>query len=82
MNVRWWKELDFASKLPFARDRLVECYFWMLGVYFELQYVGGRRILTKILAMTSIIDDMYDAYGTLEELELFTKAIERFEICK
>ena len=81
MNFRWWKELDFASKLPFARDRLVECYFWILGAYFEPQYVRGRRILTKIMAMTSIIDDMYDAYGTLEELELFTEAIERFEIC-
>ncbi|KAL6318338.1 hypothetical protein AAG906_039430 [Vitis piasezkii] len=64
--ARWWKELDFATKLPFARDRLVEGYFWILGA-----------ILTKTISMTSIIDDIYDAYGTFEELELFTKAIER-----
>ncbi|KAL6316983.1 hypothetical protein AAG906_024522 [Vitis piasezkii] len=31
--ARWWKELDFATKLPFARDRLVEGYFWILGVW-------------------------------------------------
>ncbi|GFS29269.1 terpenoid cyclases/Protein prenyltransferases superfamily protein [Actinidia rufa] len=78
--TRWWKDLDFAKKLPFVRDRLVECYFWILGVYFEPQYWPARRILTKVIAMTSIIDDIYDAYGTLEELALFTDAIERWEI--
>ena len=79
MNFRWWKELDFATKLPFARDRFVEGYFWILGWYFEPQYVRARRILTKTISMTSIIDDIYDAYGTFEELELFTEAIERFD---
>nr|AEP17005.1 (E)-beta-caryophyllene synthase [Vitis vinifera] len=76
----WWKDLDFAHKLPFARDRVVECYFWILGVYFEPQFFLARRILTKVIAMTSIIDDIYDAYGTLEELELFTEAVERWDI--
>ncbi|XP_057507163.1 (-)-germacrene D synthase-like isoform X2 [Actinidia eriantha] len=78
--TRWWKDLDFAKKLPFARDRLVESYFWVLGVYFEPQYWLARRILTKVIAMSSIIDDIYDVYGTLEELALFTDAIERWEI--
>ncbi|KAF7141749.1 hypothetical protein RHSIM_Rhsim06G0190500 [Rhododendron simsii] len=76
---RWWKILDFANKLPFARDRLVEGYFWVLGVYFEPQYILARKILTKVFYMTSIIDDIYDVYGTLEELVLFTDAIERWE---
>ncbi|GMQ10075.1 hypothetical protein CsSME_00053220 [Camellia sinensis var. sinensis] len=77
---RWWKELDFAKKLPFARDRIVECYFWVVGVYFEPQYLLARRMLTKVIALTSIIDDIYAVYGTLEELVLFTDAIERWEI--
>ena len=81
MSFRWWKELDFATKLPFARDRLVECYFWMLGVYFEPRYLRGRRILTKVIAMTSILDDIHDAYGTPKELKLFIEAIERFAPC-
>ncbi|THF93978.1 hypothetical protein TEA_028451 [Camellia sinensis var. sinensis] len=78
--TRWWKELDFAKKMPFARNRIVECYFWILGVYFEPQYLLARRMLTKVIALTSIIDDIYDVYGTLEELALFTNAIERWEI--
>uniref|UniRef100_A0A2N9HWR3 Terpene synthase metal-binding domain-containing protein n=1 Tax=Fagus sylvatica TaxID=28930 RepID=A0A2N9HWR3_FAGSY len=80
--TRWWKDLDFAGKLPFARDRVVECYFWIVAVYFEPQYSLARKILTKVIAMTSIIDDIYDAYGTLEELEPFTEAIEREEYLK
>ncbi|KAL6316127.1 hypothetical protein AAG906_015957 [Vitis piasezkii] len=67
-------------KITFARDRLVEGYFWILGVYFEPQYLRARRILTKVIAMTSILDDIYDAYGNPEELKLFTEAIERWDI--
>uniref|UniRef100_A0A7N2MWR6 Uncharacterized protein n=1 Tax=Quercus lobata TaxID=97700 RepID=A0A7N2MWR6_QUELO len=62
------KELSHIS-------RVVELYFWILGVYFEPQYSLARRILTKTICMASIIDDIYDVYGTHEELELFTDAI-------
>ncbi|XP_059428060.1 (-)-germacrene D synthase-like isoform X2 [Corylus avellana] len=78
--ARWWKDCNFSRELPFIRDRVVECYFWILGVYFEPEYLLARRMLTKVIAMTSIIDDIYDVYGTLEELELFTEAIERWDI--
>ncbi|KAG6666707.1 hypothetical protein CIPAW_01G051400 [Carya illinoinensis] len=77
---RWWKLLDFSTKLPFARDRVVECFFCVVAVYFEPQYSFARKILTKVIAMTSTIDDIYDAYGTLEELQIFTEAIERWAI--
>ncbi|KAK2434601.1 putative terpene synthase [Trifolium repens] len=77
---QWWKDLDFETKLPFARNRIVEAYFWILGVYFEPQYSVGRRILTKVISLVSVIDDIYDVYGTIEELQLFTQAIERWDI--
>ncbi|XP_022753968.1 (-)-germacrene D synthase-like [Durio zibethinus] len=76
----WWKDLDVSSKLSFARDRITECYFWVLGVYFEPEYFLGRKILTKVMAMTSILDDIYDVHGTIEELELLTEAIEIWDI--
>ena len=74
---RWWKELGLMSKLPYARDRMVECYFWALGVYYEPQYSRARVVLSKSVAIASVIDDTYDAYGTIEELEVFTEAIQR-----
>ncbi|GAB4839276.1 hypothetical protein Ancab_028803 [Ancistrocladus abbreviatus] len=76
---RWWKALDFAKKLPFARDRVVEAYFWGWGVFYEPQYAISRKICSKMCLLTTIIDDIYDAYGTVQELELFTKAVDRWD---
>ena len=36
--------------------------------------------MMKVIAILSIIDDTYDAYGTIEELELFTEAIDRLVV--
>ncbi|CAA2966117.1 (-)-germacrene d synthase [Olea europaea subsp. europaea] len=76
----WWKALEFENKLPFARDRLVECYSWALGIYNEPQYSHGRKMLAKVIAMISVIDDIYDIYGTLDELTLLLDAIERWDL--
>ncbi|KAF4359604.1 hypothetical protein F8388_003607 [Cannabis sativa] len=69
---RWWKESDFVHKFPFARDRIVELYLWILGVYYEPQYCLARNILIKIIALASITDDMMHM--------LLTHAIERWDI--
>ncbi|KAK6161795.1 hypothetical protein DH2020_005176 [Rehmannia glutinosa] len=60
-----------------SRDRVVECFFWAMGVYHEPHYSRARIMLAKTIAITSIIDDTYDAYGTIEELDIFTEAIQR-----
>nr|U3LVZ7.1 RecName: Full=Beta-caryophyllene synthase; Short=LaCARS; AltName: Full=(-)-beta-caryophyllene synthase [Lavandula angustifolia]AGL98419.1 B-caryophyllene synthase [Lavandula angustifolia] len=77
--TRWWKELDFGKNLPFARDRPVECYFWIVGVYFEPRYGIARTLLTKIIYLASVLDDIYDVYGTLAELTIFTQIIRRWD---
>ncbi|KAL0399293.1 UNVERIFIED_CONTAM: Germacrene-D synthase [Sesamum radiatum] len=77
--TRWWRALDFANKLSFARDRVAECYFWIVEVYFEPRYHRARIMLTKILNMTSILDDIYDVYGTLEDLQVFTDIVQRWD---
>ncbi|KAK6122846.1 hypothetical protein DH2020_043427 [Rehmannia glutinosa] len=77
---RWYTELDCANKFPYARDRLVECYFWAMGLYHEPQYSRARIILTKTFVFVSITDDTYDSYGTIEELDVLTEAIDRWDI--
>ncbi|XP_047331503.1 terpene synthase 10-like [Impatiens glandulifera] len=73
---RWWENFGWSKKLPFVRDRLVECYLWSLGEVYdprpEFQYY--RRMSTRVYQVTTCIDDIYDVYGTLEELELLTDA--------
>ena len=55
----------------------MENYFWGLGAYFEPQYFPGLRFLGKIMSTLTVADDIYDASGTSEELELLIEAIER-----
>ncbi|CAH1427843.1 unnamed protein product [Lactuca virosa] len=75
---KWWKNLDLQNKLPYVRDRLVEGYFWILAVYFEPQYSDARIFLMKTCNLVIILDDTYDNYGTYEELEIFTQAVQRW----
>ncbi|XP_039144335.1 (-)-germacrene D synthase-like [Dioscorea cayenensis subsp. rotundata] len=76
----WWKDVGVPTKLTFARDRIVELYFWMLGAYFEPQYSRARMMLVKAIFMLSLMDDVYDSYGTLAELQHFTGAIQRWDL--
>ncbi|KAG7535070.1 Terpenoid cyclases/protein prenyltransferase alpha-alpha toroid [Arabidopsis thaliana x Arabidopsis arenosa] len=79
--TKWWKELDLASKLPFTfRDRNVEYYFGMMGIYFEPRYSLARILGTKISMIMTIVDDTYDAYATLPEALCFTDALQRWDI--
>lgn len=77
MALSWWRETGLGNQLHFARDRIVENYFWTIGHNHEPQFGYGRRIMTKVNALITTIDDIYDVYGTLEELQLFTVAVER-----
>ncbi|THU43309.1 hypothetical protein C4D60_Mb00t07630 [Musa balbisiana] len=77
--TKWWNALASSKNFSFARDRLVECYSLMLGVYFEPYYSRARVITTKVTALTSILDDIYDVYSTLEESQRLTKAIQRWD---
>ncbi|XP_024046606.1 LOW QUALITY PROTEIN: isoprene synthase, chloroplastic-like [Citrus clementina] len=78
--TRWWEDIDLAKNLKFARDRLMECFIWSVGMVPKPQYSNCRRALTKVAAFVTIIDYIYAVYGTLDELELFTYAVERWDI--
>ncbi|GMN58876.1 hypothetical protein TIFTF001_027973 [Ficus carica] len=77
---RWWKQLGLGQKMSFSRDRLPENYLWATGMVHEPQLEYCRRMSTKIFAILTIIDDVFDVYGKLHELELFTDAFESWNM--
>ncbi|CAI8592700.1 unnamed protein product [Vicia faba] len=77
---RWWKELGLIEKLSFERDRPTECFLWTVGVFPEPSHSNCRIELTKTICILDVIDDIFDNYGTLDELILFTDAIKRWDL--
>lgn len=71
--------MGLAPRLSFSRDRLMECFFWAVGMApLEPKFSDLRKGLTKVSSLITLIDDIYDIYGTLDELELFTATVERY----
>ncbi|KAK9227254.1 hypothetical protein WN943_012303 [Citrus x changshan-huyou] len=62
-------------------SRLVASFLWGMGIAFEPQFAYCRRVLTITVALITVIDDIYDVFGTLDELEQFIDdAVERWDI--
>ncbi|CAN1179976.1 Probable terpene synthase 3 [Linum perenne] len=76
--TKWWVELDLIRRVGYARDRLTEVYFWAIGSIWEPKFSLARYTFTKVTILDSVYDDTYDAYGDINELELFTHAIKRW----
>ncbi|GER41914.1 beta-farnesene synthase [Striga asiatica] len=76
--TRWWSELNPC--LPYARNRVVEAYLWGTSLHFEPQYSFVRMTFAKYVQMLTTLDDTYDNYASVEEGDIFTDAMERWNI--
>nr|GMC83766.1 (-)-alpha-terpineol synthase-like [Ipomoea batatas] len=77
---RWNKDIRLAEKMSFARDRLVEGFLWAMGFTPDPQFEYCRKISTKLSVLLTILDDLYDVYGSLDELEIFTDVVQRWDV--
>ena len=55
----------------------MENFLWTIGLDFKPQFSYFRKNMTIVTTLVTTIDDVYDVYGTLDELERFTNAVER-----
>ncbi|XP_040377952.1 eudesmanediol synthase-like [Oryza brachyantha] len=75
----WWRELYDSVKLSYARDRLVESYLWICGVFHEEDYSRARIMFAKFFGLLSLMDDTYDVHATLDECFKLNEAIQRWD---
>ncbi|XP_077243409.1 (3S,6E)-nerolidol synthase 1-like [Tasmannia lanceolata] len=78
--LRWWKDLGLSKELCFVRDQPVKWFMWPMAMLSHPQFSKYRVDLTKPISLVYIIDDIFDVYGTLDELILFTEAVNRWEV--
>ncbi|XP_023755106.1 R-linalool synthase QH1, chloroplastic [Lactuca sativa] len=79
-SSRWWRDICWEKKLSFARDRLVENLLWAVGINYLPHFSEERKTLLTVGALITTLDDVYDVYGTLDELYQFTDAINKWDI--
>lgn len=51
---------------------------WSVGASYQPSLGVTRTTITKVISLVNVIDDMYDVYGTLDELEQFTNIVRRY----
>ncbi|MBA0811887.1 hypothetical protein Gohar_025901, partial [Gossypium harknessii] len=75
----WWKQLGLAKELEFARDQPMKWYIWSMACLTDPTLSEQRIDLTKPISLIYIIDDIFDVYGTLDELTLFVQVVESWD---
>lgn len=75
----WWRDLYNTVKLPYARDRMVEIYFWTCGMLHEEEYSLARMFFAKTFGMVSLMDDTFDVHATLDECHKLKEAMQRWD---
>ncbi|WCJ37091.1 Myrcene synthase chloroplastic [Euphorbia peplus] len=78
--TRWWNKTGLGEKLDFVRDRPMEGFLWTIGGMSEPEFGFERRMLARVGALITVIDDIYDVYATLDEIQLFTDAVARWDV--
>lgn len=73
----WFKDINPCSRIGrYIRERPVESYYWTLGVFYEPHYAKARMMFVKLFILLSFFDDIYDSYGTLDEVRKFNQAVQ------
>nr|GLL25074.1 (3S,6E)-nerolidol synthase 1-like [Ipomoea trifida] len=70
---KWWKGLGVSEELKLARNQPLKWYIWSMAVVTDPCLSKQRIEITKPISLVYLVDDIFDIYGTLDELILFTE---------
>ncbi|KAB1201252.1 (3S,6E)-nerolidol synthase 1 [Morella rubra] len=76
---KWWRDLGLAEKLKFSRNQPLKWYICSMVSLIDPDLSDERVELTKPISLVYVIDDIFDVYGKLEELTLFTEAVNKWD---
>ncbi|KFK40673.1 hypothetical protein AALP_AA2G026500 [Arabis alpina] len=79
-TFKWWTELGLEKELLKARNQPLKWYTWSMEILQDPTLSEQRLDLTKTISLIYVIDDIFDVYGELEELAIFTQVIERWDL--
>ncbi|GAB2240261.1 hypothetical protein Droror1_Dr00020779 [Drosera rotundifolia] len=77
--LSWWEDLGLFKKMNFARNRPVKWYMWPVAMLPDPSMSDVRTEIIKTGALIYIIDDLFDNFGTLDDLVVFTEAVNRWD---
>ncbi|KAL5581937.1 hypothetical protein UlMin_014379 [Ulmus minor] len=75
---RWSKGFGLCD-MGFAREKTAYCYFAVAATVPLPTLSDVRFAVVKSAILVTVADDFFDAEASLEELETFTRAIERWD---
>ncbi|KAL0442874.1 UNVERIFIED_CONTAM: Tricyclene synthase 0e23, chloroplastic [Sesamum latifolium] len=77
---KWWNELGLAKTLKLVRNQPLKWYTWLMSTLIDDFSLSLQRVeLTKSIAFVYLIDDIFDVVGTLDELTIFTEAVNKWD---
>ncbi|KAK4439283.1 Tricyclene synthase Oc15, chloroplastic [Sesamum alatum] len=76
----WWNELGLAKTLKLVRNQPLKWYTWSMSILIDDFSLSLQRVeLTKAIGFVYLIDDIFDVVGTLDELTIFTEAVNKWD---
>ncbi|KAK4439282.1 Tricyclene synthase Oc15, chloroplastic [Sesamum alatum] len=77
---KWWNEVGLAKTLKLVRNQPLKWYTWSMSILMDDFSLSLQRVeLTKSIAFIYLIDDIFDVVGSLDELTIFTEAVNKWE---
>ncbi|XP_072977463.1 terpene synthase 2, chloroplastic-like [Typha angustifolia] len=77
--TNWWRRLGLAQNRELARNQVLKWYSWSTTILQGPHFSKYRVQMAKVVTFIYILDDIYDVVGSLDELPLFTEAINKWE---